>query len=224
MADIGKRKIYDQTGDNVIVISYAPGSFGNFLLLALTEFAGETVKANNENFTFGENGNSHNVVKYAQQYRQENTYNPWINNGIDFENKKIVLKADNGLANPGLDKIKETFPNATIVRVAVDDSSKLLALHLFEGKVKGRPVPENAYDYLKIQGNLKLVEQWSMIREDKICNVQLSELVLNPAQTIKSLITRLGLTIINVPKLTETCAAWEQANSQYISAFKAYKS
>lgn len=221
--DIGNKKLFDPTGDNIIVVSYPPGGFGNFLYLVLTVFARETVSIDgNKDFKFSEDGNSHAVVKYSQPFKPGVEYVPTILNGVNFESKKIVVKADLGLSNPGLLEVKQTFPNATIVRVAIDEDSKYPALHAFELKVKNRPVPANAYEYFDTQGNLNTIARWEAITGEKTVNIPLTQLALNPVGAIKTLLADLGLTMISEDKLEGLCGSWQNANREIISTFKNY--
>ncbi len=221
--DLGNKQLFDPTGNNIIVINYPPGSFGNFLYLVLSMFVRETVSVDaNKDFKFSESGNSHAVVKYTSLFRAGEEYVPTILNGFPFENRKILVKADSGLEVSGLTEIKQTFPNATIVRVAVDAYSSFLALHTFYEKVQNRQAPENAYEYFKSQGNLNRVAKWTSIKSEKIVNIQLTELALDPAKAIRTLIANLRLTMINEDKLDPLCAGWKHANREYLLAFKQY--
>lgn len=222
--------IFDTTRDNIILISYPSGGFGNFLYHVLTEFAKETVKVDNS-FKFNSDGNSHSTKKYTEIYYHDRPYNSITS--VDVSNKTALVLCDNGISNDSYDKILQTFPNARIVRAVIDVATRpVIYKTCIEKAMKTDSItetiphvianwPEGKEDYA-IRENFTLFYHnwpfnWDYSKLKNVVNLSIEKLIVDPVNTILNLTKQLGLSIINVNELIKFCDAWFLANKTYFN-------
>lgn len=203
---------FDPTSNDIIVITYPPGGFGNFLFFILTEFVEETVKVNNSNFEFSLSGDSHSTAKYCVTFdsRIHKVRYPCFSTA-DIRNKKILILSDSGVEHPSIDCITHRFPNAQIIRTYSDVKSKLL-LYLTSKEKAMKDISELSQDW-ESDGLAKYLSQWLPVSNAH--NISLTNLVSEPVETIKSLVAQLNLTLINEDRLATVCNNWKESNSKY---------
>jgi hypothetical protein len=216
--------IFDTSSDNIILLSYPSGGFGNFLYHVLTTFADQTVKVKSK-FNFNINGNSHNTQKYTSIYFHEpEVYTPRI--FVDYLDKKILVLCDNGINNDSYTKINKVFPNATIVRTVIDEEVRPViyktcvikamgsnVLQETANQVKNRWVDSN--DYSVRENFTLLYHNWPFAWDaDPNCvNLSLKKLFSDPVSCITNLITDVGMSVL--PGLDELCNDWYKTNKSY---------
>jgi hypothetical protein len=218
-------KHFDPTSKDIIVINYPPGGFGNFLYHLFSEFANETVKVNNR-FEFSKTGNSHATWKYTQTYRAQYPYYPVIDHNANADGKKILVLCDNGLENPELDNVINTFPNAQIIRVVPNDSSRYLLMQTCTEKAAVKVLHDLSYDPLIAIWDRSVlgpkIDLWTSIEHSNVHNLMLTALVLDPVKEFERLCSKLGLTVFNQDNLELFCNEWAEQNRRYIEPFKEY--
>lgn len=223
--------IFDTTSNNIILITYPSGGFGNFLYYVLTEFSKETVKLPDNKFILRDSGDSHSVIKYTNIYFKDNNYNPTIS--VNPYNDKILILCDNGINNDNYDKLHLTFPNAKTIRLIIDFSIrpviyktctiKAMETTLFnetQPHVAGNWVDYNE-DYSQRENFTLLYHNWPFKWEplNNTINVSIEALINNPISTIKSLISELQLSTVNIDKLDYVVDKWINLNNQYFSIY-----
>jgi len=222
---------FDVTSDNIILISYTSGGFGNFLYHVLSEFADETVKVVNQ-FKFSSTGDSHATKKYTERYFQDQPYTPNIL--VDPADKKILILGDHGI---NYNSIVQTFPNAKIVRSVVntDVYSVVHQTCVEKGMLSNileESMPyvtdnwaEGAEDYAVRENFTLLYHNWpdrgwsDSINLKNIINLNIENLINNPSETIIELIKQLGLTPIKIDALLALCKDWLYVNKKYFHLY-----
>ena len=201
---------FDPTSKDIILITYPPGGFGNFVYHLLTEFAAETVKSNNNSFKFGAGGNSHNTKKYTVTYYHDPTfYFPYIDSDVDTKNKKILVLIDNAYYDNEYVRLRTFFPNASIVRMCLTVDIDYIVAALLASKTQGLPVELNRdRPFGQIWG-------FEPMEQENIVNVPIKEFMLDPETTFKQLLDDLGLTLINETSLVSLLANWRSVHKPY---------
>ena len=216
--------------DNVILISYPSGGFGNFIFHVLTTFSTNTYKVDNQ-FDFSITGNSHKTIKYAGVYFMDP--NNYILQ-IPDPNKKTLVLCDNGITNDSYTKIEKTFPGATIVRLCISVPARPIIYQTCIIKAK--------QDTLLNENASHIATNWSdsdeayAIREnftflyhnwnfgwgpiDGVINVDIEKLITNPVDVLCKLIVDIGGEVNDLDGLSELCVKWKELNQQY---FKIYQ-
>jgi hypothetical protein len=225
--------IFDTAGENIILVSYPSGGFGNFIYYVLTRFADQTVKVPNLEFNFSTNGNSHAADKYTNTYFHDPI--EYISK-IDFDpkDKKILILCDNGINNDNYTKVKTVFPNATIVRVVIESTVRpviyqtcvIKAIEMQHLNVENQP-QVNAYwsdaetDYAQRENFTLFYHNWPFGWQPlaESINLSLEELVTNPVATITNLIGRLGMKLVDEENLQSVVNDWVNSNSKYFSIY-----
>lgn len=239
---------FDTNSNNVILISYPPGGFGNFLYHVLSEFANDTVKVlKNVNFKFDESGNSHLTTKYTHVYfHNPDCYDSTLTQDVNIVDKKILVLADHGDNNTDHEyvKTKSFFPNAQILRVCVDQDTKHIIHRAIIEKGAGKDYEEENLTHAKqywgdnltdfdIRENYTLmfhhddqthrfkdINLWSDIDCSGIVNVSLSALIRDPVRCITSVIQKLGMKVVDYNRLEYFCTEWKNKNKKYFSSFE----
>jgi len=225
---------FDTNSKDIILISYPSGGFGNFLYHILTEFADQTVKVSNNNFSFSKSGNSHDTIKYTNTYFHDpDNYEPLIDNKVDTVNKKILVLCDNGIDNDSYHKIKKKFSSATIVRIVIDSFTmpviygtmvkKAMQTDLLSATQEH--VNANWIDYNEayaVRENFTLLYhnwpfKWHAL--DDCINVSLEHLITDPINALVKLIHDLNMQVLEVNKLEITVTAWCEKNSEYFRIY-----
>jgi hypothetical protein len=218
--------------NNLMLISYPSGGFGNFLFYVLTEFSNNTVKVDNTQFKFGPTGNSHSTKKYTDVY----FYDPdKYTIPILDPNKLTLILCDNGINNDSYEKIKKTFLNARIIRAVIDSSVRPIIYQTCIVKAKNSNlVDENKMhvlthwndfneDYAKRENFTLMYHQWpfkwNKVNDPTIINLSLEYLITNPVGCVSELIKSTGGQVINKEKFIDCCHQWKQVNQLY---FKIY--
>jgi hypothetical protein len=226
--------LFDTTSKDIIIISYPSGGFGNFLYHVLTNHASDTVKVDNNYFFFNKNGNSHDTKKYTNVYFHDPIYyNPSIDNVIT-KNKKILVLCDNGILNDTYDKLRQVFPNATIVRSTISQSVRPIIYKTCIVKAMQTNViddtkthvvsnwNDSGEDYAIRENFTLMYHNWpfSLWEEDHQCiNVNLENLITEPHNAINSLIFKLEMKVVDQVNLQKLIDDWRDINSKY---FKIY--
>lgn len=229
-------KLFDVTSNSIILLSYPPGGFGNFIFHVLTEYTKQTVKVDNQ-FKFSVDGNSHCTNKYTNTYFYEpDTYIPKIS--VDPGNSRILVLCDNGIINDSYDRISTIFPNARIVRVIIDDAVRPIIYKTCITKALNSDVLTESMNQVidnwrteedyAIRENFTLFYhqwpfKWHPSNKNNVINVSLEELINNPIDTILKTAAALDLTIIHQDKLIKFCNEWMKVNKQYFEVYDNWK-
>ena len=224
--------IFDLASENVILISYPSGGFGNFLYYILSEFADQTIKISSNKLSFNELGDSHNAIKYTNTYFMDPiAYQPTID--LDPKNNKILVLCDNGINNDQYNKLKPTFPNAKIIRTVIDLAVRpivyqtciIKAMRQNFNTEHATHIKNNwvdaIEDYAQRENFTLLYHNWSFGwgHDESVINVSLEKLILNPFNTIKDLISKLDMQLINENQLKTVLAEWYTANKKYFDVY-----
>lgn len=217
---------------DIILISYPPGGFGNFLFHALTEYADSTYKPVNSEFSFSKTGNSHSTTKYTKIYFKDPS--DYIVSVPDQTKKTLVL-CDNGIDNDSYEKINQVFNNATIVRTVIDPAVRPVIYQTCIVKAKeSDPNVETQQqvlnnwtdyneDYAKRENFTLFYHNWSFgwdaVTDHNVINVSLEHLITNTVGCLIDLITRLGCQVIKIGQLEEFCQQWQTSNQQYFDVY-----
>ena len=224
--------IFDTKSKDIILVSYPAGGFGNFIHHVLTTFADGTVKISNNNFNFRSNGDSHLLNHYCAIYFHEpNRYIPAIE--IDPKDKKIVVLCDNGINNDSYEKVIKVFPNATIVRMVIDQCIRPVIYHTMVKKAMMFDIiqhhknhvenhwSDSTEDYAVRENFTLFYHNWPFKwnPDESAINVSLEKLVIDPVATLIDLINRLGMTVVDHAGLDDLCKKWADANSTYFFVY-----
>jgi hypothetical protein len=77
--------IADFDSNNAVLIHYRGGAYGNFLFHVVGNYISNTVKINNNNFSFSTTGNAHATVKYISRYLLAKEIDKKIKSYNDYE-------------------------------------------------------------------------------------------------------------------------------------------
>jgi hypothetical protein len=225
---------FDTTGNNIIVIHYPPGGFGNFIFYILTEFANETVKSNNSNFKFGADGNSHLQKKYTNTYfHNPEVYIPAISKFVNTQDRIILVLSDNGFENESLDQQHVVFPNAKFIKVVLDDLSMAVCYKTLQVKAMLNPefgngqeiidhFGKNIVDYEIRKHYSTMYHNWTLkwnIGDPSAITLLLTDLISDTYNSLTNLISSLGLTLIKSTELKDLCSQWQEVHTDF---FKIY--
>jgi len=217
--------------NNVIVISYPSGGFGNFLFHVLTEFANDTYKVPNDGFLFSTNGNSHNTTKYTSIYFHDPDHYTLM---IPDPTKKTIVLCDNGINNDTYHKVKLAIPNCTIIRLCITEKVKPVIYQTCTVKALRSDVIVDTLDqvsanwtdahenYAARENFTLMYHNWKFkweYSDDAQINLSIEELITNPVSCLTQVIRDIGSIPINLDKLDALCGDWQKANQQY---FKVY--
>lgn len=215
----------------VLLISYPPGGFGNFIFHMLTEFADNTYKPKNQNFKFSSSGNSHDTIKYTNIY-----YNDPDSYTLNFPNttKKVLVLCDNG-NNDSYTKIRKFFPTAKIIRLVISPAIRPVIYQTCIKKAVRKNLIDNISTHVSqhwdnyteayaIRENFTLMYHnwnpiWGPNNNKNIINVDIESLVTDPVQTIINLITSINGSAIHLDKLVQLCNDWRVANKDYFELY-----
>lgn len=211
------------------MISYPCGGFGHFIYYVLSEFTNDVVRIDNSNFKFDAVGTSHAIQKATSIYQHDpETYDATIK--VDPGDKSILVLVDNGINNDSYDKVTKTFPNARIVRMVIDEKARPLVYMLMSLKAQRtdhinetelQQVQQNwsdsDQDWAKRENFTLFYHNWpfSWLDDTNCINVNISDMISGPEQTIKQLITRLGFELADEERLKIVLDDWLRANSSY---------
>jgi hypothetical protein len=225
---------FDPTSNDIILISYPSGGFGNFLYHVLTEHANQTVKIKNNNFEFSLTGNSHSTNKYNNVYQNNcDSYSSILLLDVDITNKKILVLCDDGINNDSYDQHRQFFPNATIVRIIINPlvrpivyqtcvvkAMQSTTLHETQSHVKKNWI-ELDEDFAVRENFTLLYHNWPFkwYKNDNCVNLDLEFLITNPFKSILWLLEQLKMQIINEHSLKQTLKKWLEKNSQYFQIY-----
>ena len=230
---------FDTSSENIILISYPSGGFGNFLYYVLSEFAKETVKVSNSKFHFSKTGNSHSVYVYTNSYYHDpEIYDNSIT--VNTEANRILVLCDNGINNDSYTKINKIFPNAKKLRIVIDDNARPVIYKTLNNKAVEfnhhdvnidqirQNWKEDEFPFLPycVRENFTLLyRNWPFAwhSDDSCINVSMEQLITNPCQTLLDAIERLNLTAQNVESLKELCDKWLSENLKYIDIYNSWK-
>lgn len=230
-------KLFDPTSPDIILISYPSGGFGHFLYYVLTNHAGDTVKLDNNIFVISDNGDCHNSKKYTNTYQDSNSYEPTIDD-VDTKNKKILVLCDNGILNDSYERVNKVFPRAQIVRTVITDKVKpiiyqtcvakaMLTDTVTETKAHRDANWSDAEEPYAIRENFTLLyHNWpfnAWAANNQCINVSLESLITDTFNTIKLLVTDLGMEIINDSILHTIIKNWRNKNNQYFKIYYTWK-
>lgn len=230
---------FDTNSDKIIVIHYPSGGFGNFLFHVLTEFAKETVKIDNYKFDFSQTGNSHATKKYTKVFfHNPDQYYPLISTKVEINNNYILVLSDAGTGKAGenLQKVKSTFPNSQIIKVLLNNLSKVVLYKAIQTKIKkcqwgnGEEIHQHHIEnFNEIITDFEIREHYTMIYhewdiawttpEPGIFNLDYEGLIVDPYSTLCDLINHLGLTVINHNQLINLCTKWKESNQHIFEIY-----
>lgn len=224
--------IFDTSSNNIILISYPSGGFGNFLYYILSEFADQTVKLSNNQLIFGDDGNSHSIVKYTNTYFMD-PVDYSLQCDIDPQDNKILILCDNGINNDKYDKITSTFPNAKIVRIVIDPAVRPIIYQTCIVKAMRQDFVDNhsehiknnwsdsSEEYAQRENFTLLYHDWSYgWRPNELTvNLSVEQLLTHPTDTIKELINQLGMQLVNESKLKTVLDDWFISNEKYFNVY-----
>lgn len=122
---------FNKDSENIIVIMYPTGGYGNFLYKVLTDYLEHTVKIEDPDFTFSESGNSHKSKKYTEIFDLGSAYYEKRLKTFSYDyrildetvldqiqmGKLIVVLADTGNLGDNVNFIRRYFPHAKIIRI-----------------------------------------------------------------------------------------------------------
>lgn len=204
---------YDTLSSGIILISYPPGGFGNFIYYLLTEFAEQTVKPNNSLFLFGKNGNSHAVNKYTTTYfHGQKIYQPLIDASLNIDNKKLLVLVDNGWLDNDYRQLRSVFPNAKIVRMCIDSDVYHIVGALMDTKVRGAPINVRPREHYGDAGCFRPLSRPNVV------NVAFKQLITETKQTFKEMLNQLELTLVNESQLDQVISEWHKIHKPYFYA------
>lgn len=204
------RITFDPAGDNIILITYPPGGFGNFVYHLLTEFAKETAKPSNHSFKFSNAGNSHTTKKYTVSYTQSTeVYFPYIDVDVDTSDKKILVLVDNEWKDNYYNQLLTVFPNAKIVRMCSDPTIYNIVAALIASKSNGAPID------LRFRENYSGAGMFNPIDHAQVVNVPIKEFILDPNAAFLSLLAQLQLTPIKHNELLSLLSEWKSIHKPY---------
>jgi len=224
--------IFDPASENIILISYPSGGFGNFLYYLLSKFCLETVDINDDAFKFSLSGDSHSIIKYTNPYFMDPPdYDPSIN--VKFADKKILVLCDNGIGNDQYHGIRNTFPNATIVRSVIDTKIRPVIYQTCVIKARRSSMllentkhindnwSDSAENYAVRENFTLLYHNWPFgWRPDPtVINFHLEKLITDPINTVKNMISNLGLTLTNDDELPKIIKVWYTVNQKYFNIY-----
>lgn len=229
---------FDPTSDDIILISYPSGGFGNFLYHVLTEHADQTVKIENSNFEFSVTGDSHGTKKYTNVYQNNyDSYSSILPPYLDITDKKILVLCDNGIDNDSYDQPRQLFPNATIVRIVINPLLRPVVYQTCVVKAMRSTV------ILEVKNHVN--ENWSdshedfAVREhftlfyhnwpfkwdknDDCINLDLEFLITDPFNAIAWLVNQLKMQIVHEHILKKTLETWMHENKRYFQIYHTCK-
>ena len=224
--------IFDTSSNNIILISYPAGGFGNFIYYILTKFADQTVKISNIGFNLSVDGDCHNATKYTELYGQDPAeYIPNIS--VDPKDKKILVLCDNGILHDNYSKIKTVFPNATIIRNVIDPAVRPVIYQTCIAKAMKKDInminqrivdanwSDSISDYAQRENFTLFYHQWSFGWQESAdtINLSLEDLIIDPIETIIKLINRLGMQLVDEDLLRPVINNWLTANAKYFSVY-----
>lgn len=225
--------IFDPASKDIILISFPAGGFGHFIFYILTEFANDTVKADNSLFNFSSVGDSHGVNLYSAVYNEKtDSYIPSIE--IDPQDKKILILCDMGIKKENYEKINQIFTNARLIRLVIDKEVRPVINQTLIVKAMGMPsVTEESLDHIgtnwidsqedyAIRENFSLVyHNWNFgwLPIEGVINLSIKQLIDDPHLTLKNLIDHLGMELIDSDRFQSVVSQWYQNNFKF---FKIY--
>lgn len=226
---------FDTTSDKIILISYPSGGFGNFLYYVLTQFAKETVKITESKFDFSSTGDSHATKKYSTiWFKDPDKYN--ANLTVDPKDSYILVLCDNSINNDSYDKIRDTFPNAQILRLFISKNVRPVVYQTCVIKAMASDLNLENYNYIsqfwkdhnesytQRENFTLLYHNWPFKWEEQngVINLSIEKLVTDTKSALMSAISSLGLTLINDAELDNLISEWKIKNQRYFTIY--YKS
>lgn len=228
--------LFDTASENIILISYPSGGFGNFIYHVLTNYADRTVKIKKNNFTFSSTGDSHNTKKYTNVYYHDQlNYQPLIDDDVDIQNKKILVLCDNGISNDSYTCVNKVFPNAKIVRTTITHLTRPVIYQTCVIKaMRSNEIEENQahvanywQDYNEtyaLRENFTLLyHNWPFsnkwLADSQCVNLNLESLITDTYNTLVQLIQNLQMQVINESGLQEVIMRWQHVNKEYFQVY-----
>lgn len=201
---------FDPASPDIILITYPPGGFGNFVYHLLTEFTDQTAKPNNTQFALSSSGNSHSTKKYTVTYLHSPAkYHPYIDADVVTDNKKILVLVDNEWADNQYTQLRKDFPNASIVRMCSQSDIYPIVCALVTAKTQG--ISANLYCPPDYPG----MGKFTPLEMPGVINVSIQDFILDPFETFYKLTQELGLTVINTEQLHTLVAEWRSIHRPY---------
>lgn len=219
--------------ENVLVISYPSGGFGNFIYHLLSAYADNTVKIGGHKFNFSSTGNSHNNKRYTDPIKQLSS-----DYKIQFQDSKNLhlVTYDPGINNKQdkFLKLKKYFPNAKIVNCHLTDAIRPVIYKTFMIKAHNKnPVNhsiktveqnwQTCSDYTIRENFTLFYNQWSWhwpaLSQNGVINFNLESFITNPFYTLNQLIESTGGKLINKNKCKKTLQEWYKSNFKYFEIY-----
>lgn len=229
--------ILDNHSNNILLISYPSGGFGNFIYHVLTEFFKGTVKVSNQSFGFSQSGNSHATVKYTKIYFKNPTDYSTTVDGEFGPNSKILILCDNGIDDDAYGQIFQTFPNAMLIRTVIDSDVRPAIYQTCIVKAAQSNIIDDTQEQVathwsdanepySIRENFTMLYhnwpfKWQPV--DGVINLSLRELISNPVNCFEKLASILQMEIQNRKEFETVCANWLLVNQKFFNIIDIWK-
>jgi hypothetical protein len=200
----------------------------------MTHFFKETIKVEKTLKLYDSVGTTHNQKKYVNSIRAPLISNYKLNITVPYTStEKIVLLLESYTGNENninydiYSDLKKKFPNAQLVKSVIDDDA-VPVYYLTSSKKTEFQFDHCTYINMweSSDEEYSIREYWSLWYHSvpfmfakstnaNIINVQLSNLITNPANTIAELATNLNLSITNRQELQFFCRDWIRSQLDY---------
>ena len=218
--------------DQIILISYPSGGFGNFIYHALSEFSDNTYKVANNNFTFSLDGNSHATRKYMTPYFFEPDDYRYE---LPDTDKLCLVLCDNGIVNDSYRQLRQIFPSARIIRTNITENVRPVIYQTCVVKAQQQDLIgvnthhissnwQDADSPHAVREHFTLLYHdwkfgWNPTAEPGVINIDLEHLITQPAECLTDMIHAIGGQVIDTQRLQEFCQSWCSTNQKYFQVY-----
>lgn len=217
---------FDTTSPDIIAISYPPGGFGHFMYHVLTHHCVETVKVNADDFEFGSAGDAHQTTRYVPTWNPREPYVPTM---ATASPGRIVVLCDHGWAHDSVADIRDTFPQAQILRMVIDDMAEPVIYHTYTNKT-GQSLahsqhvqqhwPDEPWAHRENYTLWYHSRPFHFGAVDGAVNINISQLLSLPTTTLVDAIQALGLNVIDLGPLARFSHNWLTLQEPYVKILK----
>jgi hypothetical protein len=218
--------------DQIILISYPSGGFGNFIYHALSEFSDNTYKVANNNFTFSLDGNSHATRKYMTPYFFEPDDYRYE---LPDTDKLCLVLCDNGIVNDSYLQLRQVFPTARIIRTNITESMRPVIYQTCVIKaqqqdlvgINAQHIHNNWQDAdhpHAVREHFTLLYHdwkfgWNPTTESRVVNIELEHLITQPVACLLDIIGAIDGRVTDLEQLQKFCQQWHNTNKQYFQVY-----